>query len=99
MTSPAPDGRRDNGLPAAEWGALVDVDPRLSEALLDSLAAEGVPAYVEPARDLDASTRAAVLPKRPLDRLWVDPAQADVARAVVTGEVADLTALLAEQEP
>jgi hypothetical protein len=94
-----PDGRRDNGLPSAEWGALVDVDPRLSEALLDSLAAHGVPAYVEPARDVDSYTRATTLPKRPLDRLWVDPSQADSARGVVTREVADLTALLAEEEP
>lgn len=92
-------GRRDNGLPSAEWGALVDLDPRLSEALLDSLAAEGVAAFVEPARDTDAYTRATVLPKRPLDRLWVDPSRADLARGVVTSEVADLTALLAEQEP
>ncbi len=92
-------GRRDNGLPSAEWGALVDLDPRLSEALLDSLAAEGVAAYVEPARDVDSYTMATVLPKRPLDRLWVDPARADLARGVVTSEVADLTALLAEQEP
>ncbi len=101
MTAAPPphDGRRDNGLPSAEWGALVDLDPRLSEALLDSLAAEGVAAYVEPARDTDAYTRATVLPSRPLDRLWVNPAFADLARGVVSSEVADLTALLAEQEP
>jgi hypothetical protein len=100
MTSASPtDGRRDNGLPSAEWGALVDIDPRLSEALLDSLAAEGVAAYVEPAQDTDSYTRATVLPKRPLDRLWVDPSRADLARGVVTSEVADLTALLAEQDP
>jgi hypothetical protein len=100
MTSPTPpDGRRDNGLPSAEWGALVDIDPRLSEALLESLAAEGVAAFVEPASDIDSYTRAAVLPKRPLDRLWVDPSCADLARGVVTSEVADLTALLAEQDP
>jgi hypothetical protein len=97
--APPPDGRRDNGLPSAEWGALVDLDPRLSDALLDSLRAEGVPAFVEPARDTDSYTRATVLPKRPLDRLWVDPAQADLARGIVTSEVADLTALLAEEEP
>lgn len=97
--APPPDGRRDNGLPSAEWGALVDLDPRLSSALLDSLAAEGVAAFVEPARDVDAYTRASVLPKRPLDRLWVNPALADLARGVVTSEVADLTALLAEQDP
>jgi hypothetical protein len=101
MTAPQPPdgGRRDNGLPSSEWGALVDLDPRLSEALLDSLAAEGVAAYVEPARDVESWTRATVLPKRPLDRLWVNPALADLARGVVTSEVADLTALLAELEP
>lgn len=97
--APPPDGRRDNGLPSAEWGALVDLDPRLSSALLDSLAAEGVAAFVEPARDVDSYTRASVLPKRPLDRLWVNPALADLARGVVTSEVADLTALLAEEDP
>jgi len=100
MTSALPPGgRRDNGLPSAEWAALVDLDPRLSEALLESLAAEGVAAYVEPASDIDGYTRATTLPKRPLDRLWVDPARADLARGVVTSEVADLTALLAEEEP
>ena len=93
MTLPA-DGRRDNGLHATEWGALVDLDPRLSDALLDSLAAEGVPAYVEPARDTDSYTRATSFPKRPLDRLWVDPSRADLARGVVTSEVTDLAAML-----
>lgn len=92
-------GKRDNGLPCAEWGALVDVDPRLSEALLDSLAAVGVPAYVEPARDVDTVSRATTHPKRPLDRLWVDPDRASQARDVVGAELADLTALLAEDDP
>ena len=32
MTPSPSAGRRANGLPAAEWGALVDLDPRLSEA-------------------------------------------------------------------
>lgn len=94
MTVPANSGRRDNGLHATEWGALVDLDPRLSDTLLDSLAAEGVPAYVEPAHDTDSYTRATTLPKRPLDRLWVDPSQADLARACVTAEVTDLAALM-----
>ena len=96
--SPTP-GRRSNGLVSAEWGALVDLDPRLSEALLDSLAAEGVAAFVEPAAGVDTVSRAVTLPKRPLDRLWVDPARADQARVVVAAEVADLSALLAEDEP
>lgn len=95
-----PSGRRGNGLSSAEWGALVDLDPRLSEALLDSLAAVGVPAYVEPAGgSVDTVSRAVALPKRPLDRLWVDVTRADQARTVVGAEVADLTALLAEEDP
>lgn len=99
MTTPQPAGRRDNGLPSSEWGALVDLDPRLSEALLSSLADAGVAAYVEPAGGQHAITRASQLPARPLDRLWVDPVRADAARAVVFAEVSDLTTLLAEQEP
>ncbi|MCY7365062.1 MAG: hypothetical protein LH469_07110, partial [Frankiaceae bacterium] len=92
-------GRRGNGLQSADWGALVDLDPRLSEALLASLASAGVAAYVEPALGSNTFTRAATLPDRPLDRLWVDPSRADSARAVVGAEVADLTTLLAEQDP
>ena len=100
MSTPTPPpGRRDNGLPATSWGALVDLDPRLSEALLASLAQAGVAAYVEPAGGQNALTRASQLPARPLDRLWVDPVHADAARAVVGAEVRDLTALLAEQDP
>ena len=99
MTTPPPAGRRDNGLPSSEWGALVDLDPRLSEALLSSLFDAGVAAYVEPAGGQHAITRASQLPARPLDRLWVDPVRADAARAVVFAEVSDLTTLLSEQEP
>ncbi len=93
------EGRRDNGLQSADWGALVDVDPRLSEALLGKLADAGVAAYVEPALGSNTFTRAATHPERPLDRLWVDPERAEKAREVVGAEVADLTTLLAEQEP
>ena len=92
-------GRRANGLPATDWGALVDLDPRLSEGLLDRLAAAGVAAYVEPATAVDTVHRAVTMPARPMDRLWVDPSRADSAREVVASEVADLTALLAEDDP
>ncbi len=94
-----PSGRRDNGLSSREWGALVDVDPRLSDTLLGSLGAIGVAAYVEPAHGVDTVSRAVAHPQRPLDRLWVDPAQADEARAVVGAEIADLASLLAAEDP
>lgn len=100
MTAPdSPVGRRANGLAAAEFGALVDLDPRLSETLLDRLRSAGVAAYVEPAGNAQPLVRSVVLPSRPLDRLWVDPERADRARDVVAAEVRDLTALLAEDEP
>lgn len=100
MTNPTdPAGRRANGLPAADWGALVDLDPRLSAGMLDRLAAAGVAAYVEPATAVDTVHRAVTMPSRPLDRLWVDPSRADAAREIVASEVADLTALLAEDDP
>jgi hypothetical protein len=99
MDVPAPSGRRDNGLHSADWGALVDLDPRLSEALLSSLASADVPAFVEPAGGANAWTRAAQLPDRPLHRLWVDPSKADTARTVVAKEIEDLSALLAERDP
>ena len=94
-----PSGRRANGLAAAQFGALVDLDPRLSEALLARLRGAGVAAYVEPAGNAQPLVRSVVLPSRPLDRLWVDPERADEAREVVTAEVADLSALLAEETP
>ena len=100
---PPPSGsgraRRSNGLPCAEWGALVDLDPRLSEALLTRLGAAGVPAFVEPASGEDHFSRAAQHPARPLDRLWVDPVHADAARTVVAEEVAELSSLLSETDP
>ncbi len=97
---PPASGRRDNGLASAgDWGALVDLDPRLSETMLGSLAAVGVAAFVEPASGVDTVSRAVALPRRPLDRLWVDPSRAEEARAVVGAEIADLAALLAEDEP
>ena len=84
-------GRRGNGLTAAEWGALADVDPRLSEQLLAGLAAAGVPAWVEPAgATTDPVSRAGAHPSRPLHRLWVEVARADAARTVVQTHVSDL---------
>lgn len=92
-------GRRGNGLPADEWGALVDVDPRLSESLLDRLAGDAVAAWVEPAgATTDPVSRAGTLPARPLDRLWVDVARADDARRLVAAEAEQLVNRLGRPE-
>jgi hypothetical protein len=84
---PAPRrGRRDNGLDAAAFVPLADVDPRVGEHLLDVLGAAGVPAYLEPSQDVDSYTRALALPSPPTDRLWVDREQRHAAGQIVAAE-------------
>lgn len=65
-------GRRDNGLDAAEYAVVGDVDPRVGEHLLDVLAAGGIAAYLQPSADLNPVTRTTTVPARPTDRLYVD---------------------------
>lgn len=79
-------GRRDNGLDAAAFVPLLDVDPRVGEHLLDVLASAGVPAYLEPSADVEPYTRALSLPSPPTDRLWVDRDQRRQARVIVDAE-------------
>jgi hypothetical protein len=78
-------GRRDNGLDAADWRAIHDLDPRMSEDVLDLLAVHGIAAYVQPAMDVDPVTRSATVPSRPSDRLFVDRRRADAARDYLRG--------------
>jgi hypothetical protein len=73
-------GRRDNGLVAAQYAPVGDVDPRVGEHLLDVLAGDGIAAYLQPAADLNPVTRTTTLPARPTDRLYADREHVDVAR-------------------
>jgi hypothetical protein len=86
-------GRRDNGLDAADYAAAGDVDPRVGEHLLDVFAAEGIAAYLQPSADLNPILRATTFPGRPTDRLYVDRAHLDEARATlnrITGGVSPM---------
>ena len=76
-------GRRDNGLDAALWTPLRDVDPRVGEHLLDVLREAGVAAYLEPSADVEPYTRSVSLPSPPSDRLFVDRSRSREARALV----------------
>jgi len=76
-------GRRDNGLDAALWSPLSDVDPRVGEHLLDLLEAVGIAAYLEPATDVEPYTRTVSLPSPPSDRLFVDRARRGEARTLI----------------
>ncbi|MGY5882235.1 hypothetical protein [Modestobacter lacusdianchii] len=82
-------GRRDNGLHAALWYPLRDVDPRVGEHLLDVLEAAGIAAYLDPATDVEPYTRSVSLPSPPSDRLFVDRARRTEAAAVVAQHADD----------
>jgi len=97
---PAPRrGRRDNGLDAAAYIPLADVDPRVGEHLLDVLKLAGVPAYLEPSADVEPYTRALALPSPPTDRLWVDQEQRTAAREIVAAESAEAQAFPTRPDP
>ena len=80
-SAPAHRGRRDNGLDSERFAPVADIDPRLSDHLLDVLGLREVPAYVEPA---PASQPAS------LDRLYVAAEQTGDARAVLEALAAEL---------
>ena len=82
-------GRRDNGLSAAEYAAVGDVDPRVGEHLLDVLAGAGIAAYLQPATDLHPVTRTTTLPARPTDRLFADRDHLDTAKDLLARLRAD----------
>jgi len=63
---------RDNGFVARHYLPLADLDPRLAEAMLDVLGAEGIAAYVAPSTGHLGGYLEVHLPERPRDRLWVD---------------------------
>ena len=94
MTSRRGRGRRDNGLDAALWSPLRDVDPRIGEHLLDVLSVAGIAAYLEPSADVEPYTRTVSLPSPPSDRLFVDRARRREARGLVDEHVAQDTATL-----
>ncbi|WP_104524224.1 hypothetical protein [Blastococcus atacamensis] len=83
MTDRRGRGRRDNGLDAALWFPLRDVDPRVGEHLLDVLETVGIAAYLEPSADVDSYTRSVSLPSPPSDRLFVDRSRREEARGLV----------------
>ncbi len=80
-------GRRDNGLDAALWSPLRDVDPRVGEHLLDVLHAAGIAAYLEPSADIGPYTRTVFLPSPPSDRLFVDRSRRAEALSLIESHV------------
>jgi hypothetical protein len=92
-------GRRDNGLVAAEYAAVGDVDPRVGEHLLDVLAIDGIAAYLQPAADLHPITRTSTVPARPTDRLFADREHLSTARGYLRQLRADEERSLPRRRP
>jgi hypothetical protein len=74
---------RSNGLPAARYTPLVDLEPHFADALLEALRTEGVAAYAAPAPGHRGPYLDIQLPDRPTDRVWVDAEGTSRAREVL----------------
>lgn len=86
MTEPAPgprSGARDNGLRCAGYVAVGDLDPRVADAMLDTLRAEGIAAYALPTPAARGGYLELRLPARMTDRLYVDSAKSQRASELV----------------
>ncbi len=82
-------GRRGNGLAAAAYVPLADLDPWRADAVLEALRAAGVAAYVKPSAGRQGGYLEVTLPDRPTDRVWVDSNARPRAERVLAGELSD----------
>jgi hypothetical protein len=63
---------RGNGLAAPTYAPVLDCDPRLADAILARLACRGLAAYAAPSPGQVGGYLEVRLPRRPVDRLYVD---------------------------
>jgi hypothetical protein len=80
---------RANGLTAAYYVPLRDVDPRVGVELLSKLGNAGIAAYVAPTPGKSTGYGDVQVPPLPTDRLWVDGAQRTQAEAVIAGTISE----------
>lgn len=91
MTAP----RRDNGLRAASYEQLVDVETHLVDGLLDRLREDDVAAYSAPTPGRRGPYGDTVPPLGPSDAVWVDSSRRDQARAVTDRYLEEVAAEIA----
>jgi hypothetical protein len=92
---------RANALDAAAFVRLLEVDPRVVEALLDVLEDGGVAAYSEPQPHGTSYTQHVRLPqgrKGLEEEIWVDRDRRDIASALVAAELPGLLSDLSGPE-
>ena len=74
---------RGNGLSAASYVPLAEIDPRATTSILDALREAGVAAYAVAATSRSSLGWDIEVPSRPVDRLYVDAAASAAARGVL----------------
>jgi hypothetical protein len=79
-------GSRDNGLRCAGYVAVGDLDPRVADALLDTLRSEGIAAYVVPSPRAQGGWLEVTTPGQLTDRLYADAERATRAGELLTQE-------------
>ncbi|MGH3328088.1 MAG: hypothetical protein ACRDPT_09905 [Streptomycetales bacterium] len=88
---------RGNGLEAAAYAPLADLDPQLADAMLEALRDAGVAAYAVPVPQRSLADLAIGRFERPLDRLWVDKSQVGRARTLLGARLPELRAELEDR--
>ncbi len=92
--------RRDNGLPAASWVAIADLDVVLVVHVLDLLYDARIPAYTEPSLgQTGMDSLVAPVPSHPIERLWVDPSRAEQTRELLHQHLPELKAEVMRHTP
>ncbi|HWC35717.1 MAG TPA: hypothetical protein VG650_12940 [Mycobacteriales bacterium] len=82
-------GARDNGLRCGGYVAVGDLDPRVADAMLETLRAEGIAAYAAPTPASQGGYLELRLPARMTDRLYVDATKSERAEELVGVERAE----------
>lgn len=72
-------GTRDNGLRCAGYVPIGDLDPRVADALLETLRSEGIAAYVAPTPAARGTNLEVTQAPRLTDRLYADASHANRA--------------------
>lgn len=81
---------RHNGLAAARYSVLRDVEPQSVDGLLERLRDAGIAAFVEPSPGRRGPYGEVVLPSQPTDRLHVDADRVQEARGLVEDHLRSL---------
>jgi hypothetical protein len=76
-------GARDNGLRCAGYAAVGDLDPRIADALLETLRGEGIAAYVTPTPTARGGYLEMHPSSRMTDRLYADIEHTERARELL----------------